>query len=92
MSIALMNIATQMTPRPRQRLSSTPSCAGNLGKKWMKWGASMAAYPASARRRTRDTAELLIPSIHHCENAGVGVVRLTAELSANIFWPHRWAA
>jgi hypothetical protein len=48
MSIALMNIATQMTPRPHQRLSSTP-CARPDGAKWMKWGASMAAYPAGAR-------------------------------------------
>jgi hypothetical protein len=36
MSIALMNIATQMTPRPHQRLSSTPSCVGRGGAKWMK--------------------------------------------------------
>jgi hypothetical protein len=49
MSIALMNIATQMTPKPHQRLSSTPSCAGCVGAKWMKWGTSMAAYPASPR-------------------------------------------
>jgi hypothetical protein len=32
-----MNIATQMTPRPHQRLSSTPSCAECGGEKWMKW-------------------------------------------------------
>ena len=36
MSIALMNIATQMTPRPHQRLSSSPSCVGCGGAKWMK--------------------------------------------------------
>jgi hypothetical protein len=53
MSIALMNIATQMTPRPHQRLSSTPSCAERGGKKWMKWETSMAAYPACARSLTR---------------------------------------
>jgi hypothetical protein len=49
MSIVLMNIATPMTPRPHQRLFSTPSCARPDGAKWMKWGASMAAYPAGAR-------------------------------------------
>ena len=54
MSIALMNIATQMTPRPHQRLSSTPSCAGPDGAKWMKWGASMAAY-----RRARDDGRVI---------------------------------
>ena len=36
MSIALMNIATQMTPRPHQRRASIPSCAGRDGAKWMK--------------------------------------------------------
>ncbi len=36
MSIALMNIATQMTPRPHQRRSWTPSCVGRDGAKWMK--------------------------------------------------------
>jgi hypothetical protein len=41
MSIALMKIATQMTPRPRQRVSSSTS-AERAGKKWMKWGTSMA--------------------------------------------------
>ena len=32
-SIALMNIATQMTPRPHQRRSPTPSCARRDGPK-----------------------------------------------------------
>jgi hypothetical protein len=31
MSIALMNMATQMTPRPHQRLSSTSSRAEGAG-------------------------------------------------------------
>jgi hypothetical protein len=57
MSIALMNIATQMTPRPHQRLSSTPSCAGWVGAKWMKWGTSMVAYLARDRLTDRLMAE-----------------------------------
>ena len=36
MSIALMNIATQITPSPHQRLSSTPSGVGRGGATWMK--------------------------------------------------------
>ena len=56
MSIALMNIATQMTPRPHHRLSSTASRAGGADAKWMKCGTSMAAYAAVARSRAHATA------------------------------------
>ena len=56
MSIALMNIATQMTPRPHHRLSSTASPAEGADAKWMKCGTSMAAYPAVARSRAHATA------------------------------------
>jgi hypothetical protein len=48
MSIALMKIATQMTPRPHHRLSSTASAAEGAGAKWMKCGTSIAAYSVSA--------------------------------------------
>ena len=53
MSIALMNIAQQMTPRPNHRLSPIVSCAKGAGAKWMKCGTSMAAYLVSALSRTR---------------------------------------
>jgi hypothetical protein len=56
MSIALMNIATQMTPRPHHRWSSTATRAGGTDEKWMKCGTSMAAYPAVARSRAEATA------------------------------------
>jgi len=56
MSIALMNIATQMTPRPHHRLSSTASRAGGADAKWMKCGTSIAAYAAVARSRAHATA------------------------------------
>jgi hypothetical protein len=49
MSIALMNIATQMSPRP-QALVLNPSCARRDGANWMKWGASMAAYTPAPER------------------------------------------
>src|SRR5918994_1249807 len=38
MSIALMNIATQMTPSPHHRLTATASSAEGAGAKWMKCG------------------------------------------------------
>ena len=41
MSIALMKIATQMTPRHHQRLSSTASPGEGADAKWMKCGNSM---------------------------------------------------
>ena len=56
MSIALMNIATQMTPRPHHRLTSTASAAEGAGAKWMKCGTSIAAYLASGRSRAHATA------------------------------------
>jgi hypothetical protein len=48
MSIALMNIATQMTRRPNHRLSGAASRAEGAGAKWMKCGTSIAAYSVSA--------------------------------------------
>src|SRR5918994_697592 len=56
MSIALMNIATQMTPRPHHPLASTASAAEGAGAKWMKCGTSIAAYLASGRSRAHATA------------------------------------
>jgi hypothetical protein len=56
MSIVLMNSATQRTPRPHHRLSSTASPAEGADAKWMKCGTSMAAYPAVARSRAHTTA------------------------------------
>jgi hypothetical protein len=56
MSIALMNIATQMTPRPDQRFSPVSSRAGGADAKWMKCATSMAAYPAVAGSRAHATA------------------------------------
>src|SRR5215217_4258846 len=58
MSITLMNIATQMTPRPHQRLSSTAPRAGSADAKWMKCGTSIAAYAAVARSRAHATASV----------------------------------
>ena len=58
MSIALMNIATQMTPRPHHRLSTTAPRAGSADAKWMKCGTSMVAYPAVARSRAHATASV----------------------------------
>ena len=54
MSIALTNIATQMTPRPSQRVSSAPSSvAAAAGEGRMKWRTSMAGgYPRSIRMFT----------------------------------------
>jgi hypothetical protein len=81
MSIALMNIATQMTPRPHQRLSSTPSWAESAGEKWMKWGTSMAAYPARARSRTCATAAASFSARPVVERAGPNEsILFTAEL------------
>jgi hypothetical protein len=51
-----MNIATQMTPRPHHRLSSTVSGAEGADAKWMKCGTSMAAYPAVVRSQAHATA------------------------------------
>jgi hypothetical protein len=56
MSIALMKIATQMTPRHHHRLSSTASPAEGADAKWMKWGTSMAAYLALTRSPAHATA------------------------------------
>ena len=50
MSIALMNIAQQMTPSPSHRLSSPMvSCAAGAGAKWMKCGTSMAGLLLASR-------------------------------------------
>jgi hypothetical protein len=49
MSIALMNIAQQMTPSASHRLSAMVSCGAGAGAKWMKCGISMAAYSVGAR-------------------------------------------
>jgi hypothetical protein len=56
MSIALMNIATQMTARPHHRVSGAASRAEGAGAKWMKCGTSIAAYLASGRSRAHATA------------------------------------
>jgi hypothetical protein len=56
MSITLMNIATQMTPRPHHRLSSTASRAEGADAKWMKCGTSMAAYLRLTRSPAQATA------------------------------------
>jgi hypothetical protein len=53
MSIALMNIAQQMTARPDHRLSSTASCAEGAGAKWMKCATSMTVYSVSGRSQAR---------------------------------------
>ena len=48
MSIALMNIATQMTPRPLQRLAPTRSRAEEA-EKWVKCGSSMLGGQVAGR-------------------------------------------
>jgi hypothetical protein len=53
MSIALMNIATQITPSPHHRFCSTSTCAESGGANRMKSGTSMAAYPSGAPSRAR---------------------------------------
>jgi hypothetical protein len=59
MSIVLMKIATQMTPRPRHRFSSPASCAEGRGAKWMKCATSMAAYLTSARSQATSASKSL---------------------------------
>jgi hypothetical protein len=62
MSIALMNIAQQMTPSASHRFSPMISCAAGAGAKWMKCGTSMAAYLVTARLLAPTFAKRVLPA------------------------------